>query len=67
VRLAWVDNEYYWQTLKGDPIMKKVLLLIVIFLAGLIAGLLLPAEWRAKLFQPLAARIGPCLEHMPDG
>ena len=46
--------------------MKKVLL-IIIFLAGLIAGFLLPAEWRAKLSQPLAARIGPCLEHMPDG
>lgn len=47
--------------------MKKLLLLIVIFLAGLIAGLALPAELRGKLSRPLAARIGRCLEHMPDG
>lgn len=47
--------------------MKKVLLLIVFLLAGLMAGFLLPAEWRAKLSRPLVARIGPCLEHMPDG
>jgi hypothetical protein len=53
--------------LKGDPIVKKVLLLLAFLLAGLMAGLLLPAEWRAKLSRPLAARIGPCLEHMPDG
>jgi hypothetical protein len=46
--------------------IKKLLLLIVIFLAGLIAGLVLPAEWRAKLSRPLVARIGHCLEHMPD-
>jgi hypothetical protein len=51
----------------GDIMMKKVLLLIAIFLAGLIAGFLLPAEWRAKVSRSLAARIGPCLEHMPDG
>ena len=47
--------------------IKKVLLLIVILLAGLMAGLLLPAEWRGKLSRPLAARIGQCLERMPDG
>ncbi len=46
--------------------MKKVWLLIAV-LAGLIAGLVLPAEWRAKLSRPLAARIRPCLEHMPEG
>jgi hypothetical protein len=46
--------------------MKKVLLLIAILLAGLMVGLLLPAEWRGKLSRPLAARIGPCLERMPD-
>lgn len=46
--------------------MKKVLLLIVILLAGMLAGLVLPAEWRAKLSRPLAAGIGRCLGHMPD-
>lgn len=46
--------------------MKKLLLLVIIFLAGLIAGLVLPAEWRGKLSRPLAAGIGRCLEHMPD-
>jgi hypothetical protein len=43
-----VGKEYHRHTLKGDSIMKKALLLIVIFLAGLIAGLILPAEWRAR-------------------
>ena len=51
--------------------MKKVFLLMVILmggvLAGVIAGLALPAEWRAKLSQSLAAPIGHCLERMPDG
>lgn len=47
--------------------MKKVLLLIAILLVGLMAGLLLPAERRGKLSRPLAARIGRCLAHMPDG
>jgi len=47
--------------------MKKVLLLIAILLAGLMVGFLLPAEWRGKLSRPLAARIRHCLEYMPDG
>ncbi len=47
--------------------MKKVLLLAVTLLAGVIAGLVLPAEWRAKLSRSLAAPIGHCLEHMSDG
>ena len=50
--------------------MKKVWLLIAIFgglIAGLFAGLVLPAEWREKLSRPLAAPIGHCLEQMPDG
>jgi len=51
----------------GDIMMKRVLLLIATLLAGLMVGLLLPAEWRGKLSRPLAVRIGPCLEHMPDG
>ena len=46
--------------------MKQVLLLVAIWMAGLMAGLLLPAEWRGKLSRPLAARIGQCLERMPD-
>ncbi len=51
--------------------MKKVLLLMVILLggviAGVIAGLVLPAEQREKLSRSLAAPIGHCLECMPDG
>ena len=50
--------------------MKKAWLLIAILgglIVGVFAGLILPAEWRGKLSRPLAARIGPCLEHMPDG
>jgi hypothetical protein len=51
--------------------MKRVLLLMAILLggvfAGLIAGLLLPAEQREKLSQALAARIRHCLERIPDG
>jgi uncharacterized protein HemY len=47
--------------------MKKVLLLMIVLLAGMLVGLLLPAEWRGKLSRRLAARIGRCLERMPDG
>ena len=51
--------------------MKKVLLLMAILLggviAGVIAGLLMPAKQREKLSRSLAAPIGRCLEHMPDG
>ena len=50
--------------------MKKVMLIMVTFLggaiAGLIAGLLLPAEKRARLSQPFAARCGRMLERIPD-
>jgi hypothetical protein len=48
-------------------IMKRVLLLMAMLLGGLIAGLVLPAAWRAKLSRSLAAPIGHCLEHVPDG
>lgn len=51
--------------------MKRVLLLMAGLLggvfAGVIAGLLMPAEKREKLSQSLAAPIGRCLAHMPDG
>ena len=50
--------------------MKKMLLLMVTLLggvvAGLIVGLLLPAEKRARLSQPFAARCGRMLERLPD-
>lgn len=50
--------------------MKKVILLMVTLLGGvivgLIAGLLLPAEKRARLSQPFAARCGRMLERIPD-
>jgi len=51
--------------------MKKVLVLIAMLLggvmAGVIAGLLMPAGQRAKLSRSLATPIGRCLEHIPDG
>ncbi len=50
--------------------MKKILLPMAMVLgggiAGLIAGLLLPTEQRAKLSRQLAASIGRMIEHMPD-
>ncbi len=47
--------------------MKKVLLLIAALFGGVIAGLLMSAEQREKLSRSLAAPIGSCLEHAPDG
>ena len=50
--------------------MKKVMMLMVTLLGGvivgLIAGLFLPAEKRARLSQPFAARCGRMLERIPD-
>jgi hypothetical protein len=46
--------------------MKKVWLLIAIFLGGLMAGLVLPAEWRGRLSRPLAIVIGRMVARMPD-
>lgn len=46
--------------------MSRLLPLIAIFLGGLIAGFLLPAEWRGKLSRPLAVSIGEMVDHMPD-
>jgi hypothetical protein len=52
-----------------EGIMKRVFLLFAILIggviAGVIAGLALPAEWRAKLSRSLVAPIGHCLGHMP--
>ena len=46
--------------------MKKSRFLIAI-LGGVMLGLVLPLEWRAKLSQPLAVLVGGMVEHMPDG
>ena len=50
--------------------MKKVLLLVAILLGsiivGVIVGLLLPAEWRAKLSRPLRDLIKRMEERIPD-
>ncbi len=54
--------------------MKKVMLIMVTLLGGaiagvvvgLIAGLFLPAEKRARLSQPFAARCERMLERIPD-
>jgi hypothetical protein len=50
--------------------MKKVLLLAILLgglIAGVMAGLLMPAELRQKISRLLAAPIRRCLGHMPDG
>jgi hypothetical protein len=51
--------------------MRKLLLRILFllggFVAGLVAGLLLPAAQRLRLSQQLAAGIGRVAERMPDG
>jgi hypothetical protein len=51
--------------------MKKLLPRIMFLLgglvAGLVAGLLLPAAQRLRLSQQLAAGIGRVSEQMPDG
>jgi hypothetical protein len=50
--------------------MKKVMLMAILLggvIAGVIVGLLMPAEQREKLSRWLAAPIGRCLEHIPDG
>jgi len=50
--------------------MKKVLSLAILLgglTAGVIVGLVMPAEQRAKLSRSLAVPIGRCLGHMPDG
>ena len=46
--------------------MKKVLLLMIVLLVGMLVGLILPAEWRGRLSRPLAAVIGRMVAHMPD-
>lgn len=50
--------------------MKKILLLVAILLGsmivGVIAGLLLPTEWRAKLSRPLRDLIRRMEERIPD-
>ena len=47
--------------------MKRVLLLSVGLIGGLVVGLLLPTEQREKLSRQLAGTMGGMLEHMPDG
>jgi hypothetical protein len=57
-----------------EVLMKKMLLFMVTLLGGaiagvvigLIAGIFLPAEKRARLSQPFAARCGRMLERIPD-
>jgi hypothetical protein len=54
-----------------EKLMKRVLLPMALLLgggiAGLLAGLLLPAEQREQLSRQLAALIGGMAEHCPDG
>lgn len=45
----------------------RILFLLGGIVAGVIAGLVMPAEWRAKLSQPLASVIGRMLVQAPDG
>lgn len=56
---------------RGDTIVKKGLLratdLLIGLTAGLMVGLLLPAEAREKLSLRLAAGLSAAQESMPDG
>jgi lauroyl/myristoyl acyltransferase len=45
--------------------MKKMWFLVAI-LIGLMVGLALPFEWRAKLSRPLADLVARMVENMPD-
>jgi hypothetical protein len=66
-----------WDIKRSDEevLMKKMFLFMVTILGGaiagvvigLIAGIFLPAEKRARLSQPFAARCGRMLERIPDG
>jgi hypothetical protein len=47
--------------------LPRILFLLGGLVAGLVAGLLLPAAQRLTLSQQLAARIGKVAERMPDG
>jgi hypothetical protein len=66
----WPHQANQWRNQRKGGIMKKVLLLMAILLGvsvGVYAGLLMSAEQRERLSRPLAAAIGGCLEHAPDG
>lgn len=34
---------------------------------GVIGGLIMPIQWRAKLSKPLVPRVAGMVAHMPDG
>ena len=46
---------------------KKWLLLLPAAVGGVIGGLIMPVEWRAKLSQPLVPRVAGMVDCMPDG
>jgi uncharacterized integral membrane protein len=48
-------------------LLPRILFLLGSFVAGLVAGLLLPAAQRLRLSRRLAAGIGKVAEQMPDG
>ena len=66
-----------WDIKRSDEevLMKKMFLFMVTILSGaiagvvigVIAGIFLPAEKRARLSEPFAARCGRMLERIPDG
>ena len=45
--------------------MNKMWLLLGL-VAGLVTGMILPLEYRAKLSEPLATRLGRLVEQMPN-
>ena len=51
--------------------MKKtkpgILILLDGIVIGIIVGLIMPFEWRAKLSHVIANKISPIMEYMPDG
>lgn len=45
----------------------RIILLLDGIVIGVIAGLVMPFEWRAKLSERIADKIAPMMDYMPDG
>jgi hypothetical protein len=56
-----------WKEGVMRKLLPRILFLLGGFVAGLVAGFLLPAAQRLRLSQQLAAGIGRVAEQMPDG
>ena len=47
--------------------MMKKKWLLPAMVGGVIGGIIMPAQWRAKLSQPLVPKVAGMVDHMPDG